>query len=512
MFKPRFSTAVTALALLAATLPSAVLANNDNAVLNARNSVYRLWIGLPIPHQLLAAQMDEDSLQTLAQQLNSDTIAVLDTAGENVLFVHNGQIYMKFGHGTAYLVSKQGHLLTNHHVVAPDFENADENSLVGALAAAGIEPKVFVVRTTGKRLTLQSANILAAEKNPDLALVQAQSLSGEPLVLADSQYSQPTLKVFSIGFPGASDDISELGGMAHPKEFTTAVISEGSLKRPFHRHGATLLEHHAPISGGNSGGPLVNVCGQVVGTNVAVHYTQQGTAVAIDSNESKALLEQHNIPFQSSQTACEDPALAKQKQNEAAQAAQNAEQKKHLERQNQEMEAQRRRLDEQNRLIAEQNSKMINWLYGGAAAVSAVLLLIGLYLWHLRRRLTAGSAAVSQQITPVSAPPTMMNPTPTAAPAYVLTPLNAGLPETVLYENRSYALGRAPANDIILHNMQVSGQHCRLSVRADGVWVEDCQSTNGTFIDGQRISSSRLQPQQVLCLGTQEVCFTVSRL
>ena len=507
MFTPRFSATVTALALLTATAPSVALANNDNAVLNARNSVYRLWIGLPIPPALLEAQMDEDSLQTLAQQLNSEKIAVLDSKGDNVLFLHDDKIYMKLGHGTGYLVSKQGHMLTNHHVVAPDFEDADEDSLIRVLIRAGMKPQVFVVRTTGKRLSLQSANILAAEAKPDLSLIQAQGLSGTPLVLADSQHSQPTLKVFSIGFPGASDDISDLGGMAHPKEFTTAVVSEGSLKRSFHREGAALLEHHAPISGGNSGGPLVNLCGQVVGTNVAVHYTQQGTAIAIDNSESKALLEQHNIPFQSSDAACEDPALAKQKQKEAAQ---NAKQQKHLEQQKKEMEAQHRRLDEQNRLIAEQNSKMMNWLYGGAAAAAAVLLFIGLYLWRLRRRLANGTAAVQQPATPISAPPTMMNPTPTAAPVYVLKPLSAGLPETVLYEGRSYTLGRSPANDIILSPMQVSGQHCRLSVSAGEVWVEDCQSTNGTFIDDQRISHSLLQPQQVLCLGTKEVCFTIS--
>lgn len=504
MFKPRLSAVVLAFGLLAAP----ALADNDNAVLTARSSVYRLWMGLPIPPALLAAQMDEDSLQQLVQQLNSDKIAVFGPHAEGVFFLHDDQIYMKLGHGTGYLVSKQGHLLTNRHVSVPSID-ADENSLAGALVAAGLQPKVFVVRTTGKRLTLQPAKILAAEQNPDLSLIQAQGLNGEPLVLADSQYSQPTLKVFSIGFPGASDDISELGGMAHPKEFTTAVVSEGSLKRPFHRDGAALLEHHAPISGGNSGGPLVNLCGQVVGTNVAVHYTQQGTAIAIDSSESKALLEQHGIPFQTSEAACEDPAVAKQKQNEAAQAAQNAEQQKHLARHNQEMEAQRRRLDEQNRLIAEQNSKMMQWLYGGAAAVGVVLLLIGLYLWRLRRRLAGGTAAVQAAAPVVSAPPTMMNPTPAAAPAYVLKPLGAGLPETVLYEGASYSFGRAAGNDIVLAHMQVSGQHCRLSVRAGEVWVEDCQSTNGTFIDGQRIGNSRLQPQQVLCLATEEVRFVL---
>jgi pSer/pThr/pTyr-binding forkhead associated (FHA) protein len=50
-----------------------------------------------------------------------------------------------------------------------------------------------------------------------------------------------------------------------------------------------------------------------------------------------------------------------------------------------------------------------------------------------------------------------------------------------------------------------SSQHARIEPRQDGVWVEDLGSTNGTFLNGERITAERLQPGDVVRVGQTEL-------
>jgi pSer/pThr/pTyr-binding forkhead associated (FHA) protein len=68
----------------------------------------------------------------------------------------------------------------------------------------------------------------------------------------------------------------------------------------------------------------------------------------------------------------------------------------------------------------------------------------------------------------------------------------------------SIVLGRAPTNEIILEDSEVSRQHARLTMKAEGYELQDLGSTNGTFLDGRRISGVPvlLHSGQVIMLGT----------
>ena len=50
-----------------------------------------------------------------------------------------------------------------------------------------------------------------------------------------------------------------------------------------------------------------------------------------------------------------------------------------------------------------------------------------------------------------------------------------------------------------------SGQHARIDPRPDGVWVEDLGSTNGTFVNGERITAQRLEAGDVVRVGQTEL-------
>jgi hypothetical protein len=65
--------------------------------------------------------------------------------------------------------------------------------------------------------------------------------------------------------------------------------------------------------------------------------------------------------------------------------------------------------------------------------------------------------------------------------------------------------GRAPTNDFRIEHATVSAHHCEILIENDQLIVRDCESTNGTFIDGKKISESPLGTGQVLRLGDIEL-------
>jgi pSer/pThr/pTyr-binding forkhead associated (FHA) protein len=76
----------------------------------------------------------------------------------------------------------------------------------------------------------------------------------------------------------------------------------------------------------------------------------------------------------------------------------------------------------------------------------------------------------------------------------------------------SVTLGRDVTNDLVVNDAEVSRRHVQITAEAEGCRVEDLASTNGTFIDGRRITQpALLKPGQVLGVGetvTLELSFT----
>lgn len=92
-----------------------------------------------------------------------------------------------------------------------------------------------------------------------------------------------------------------------------------------------------------------------------------------------------------------------------------------------------------------------------------------------------------------------------------LVPLESAVPglETE-YEIDSAAvtIGRGPANDISLADDFASSFHARVEARADGVWIEDTGSTNGTQVNGARIdTATKLQPGDLIRIGGTDFRF-----
>ena len=169
--------------------------------------------------------------------------------------------------GSGFLISADGRILTNNHVISGS-------------------SKIEVRFSDGSRYT---AKVLVADRADDLALIQIDPKKKLPfLKLGDSDALQVGQKVLAIGNPfGFSGTL------------TTGIVS--SLGREIRNENSTLeglVQTDAAINEGNSGGPLLDSQGNVIGINTAILAPSGGNigiGFAMPINRAKAMLEDFRV-------------------------------------------------------------------------------------------------------------------------------------------------------------------------------------------------------------------------
>jgi hypothetical protein len=157
--------------------------------------------------------------------------------------------------GSGFAIKKDGYILTNFHVI--EFEPT---------------PKVILPDNT-----FQTAEILMADKNADLAILKIEK-DLPVLSWGDPKLLNPAEELLMIGFP--------LGGQLSGE----ASVSKGSLsgRRNSKDVGVEYIQTDITLNPGVSGGPMINVCGEVEGINTA-GLAGLGLAISSDSIKQKWL-------------------------------------------------------------------------------------------------------------------------------------------------------------------------------------------------------------------------------
>ena len=162
--------------------------------------------------------------------------------------------------GSGVIVTNEGHIITNNHVVA----QVDE---------------IEVQLSDGQ---IKKARLVGADEQVDLAVLKIDNPGVKPLKLADSDTVQPGDFVLAIGNPFGFEET-----------VTDGIISSKGRPNRTDFFG-DLLQTNAAINPGNSGGPLINLRGEVIGINTAIASTtggSQGIGFAIPSNTVRTALE-----------------------------------------------------------------------------------------------------------------------------------------------------------------------------------------------------------------------------
>ncbi|MFD9861523.1 S1C family serine protease [Streptomyces alboflavus] len=158
------------------------------------------------------------------------------------------------GTGTGFVYDKQGHILTNNHVVASAAEG-------GKLSATFSNGKKFDAEVVGRAQGYDVAVIKLKNKPSDLA----------PLPLADSDKVAVGDSTIAIGAPfGLSNTVTT--GIVSAKNRPVTSSDGGSSKSSY----MSALQTDASINPGNSGGPLLDARGAVIGINSAIKPADSG--------------------------------------------------------------------------------------------------------------------------------------------------------------------------------------------------------------------------------------------
>jgi S1-C subfamily serine protease len=193
-------------------------------------------------------------------------IKVVDTVGPAVVGISVGKQVSRqepdvVGAGSGVIIAPDGYILTNDHVVH------NTNQLAATLADG----------------TSLAATLVGTDPATDLAVIRANTSDLPYSSLGDSISLRVGQLVIAIGNPfGFQSTVS------------TGVVS--ALGRALRSREGRLIEniiqHTAPLNPGNSGGPLVDSRGRVVGINTAIIAMAQGIGFSIPSNTAKWVVSQ----------------------------------------------------------------------------------------------------------------------------------------------------------------------------------------------------------------------------
>jgi S1-C subfamily serine protease len=229
-------------------------------ILNPVSTAGPLWSGPSLTH---ATGLSSDEMNNIDIYKSSHlaTVNITSTVYRRTIFM---EIYPSKDQGSGFLISADGKILTNNHVVANERQ----------------------LEVTLSDQSRYKAQLLSRDEANDLALLQITPRGKLPtLHLGDSDALQVGQKVLAIGNPFGLEGT-----------LTTGIVSSlgRSIRGENERTLEGLIQTDAAINPGNSGGPLLDSAGNVVGINTAIlgpNGGNIGIGFAMPINRAKLMLD-----------------------------------------------------------------------------------------------------------------------------------------------------------------------------------------------------------------------------
>lgn len=255
-------------AILATSLVSAVLATAGTALVlgpgSPRNAATLPTAATPLPAGtpaglLISAGAESTAVERIAAQLKPSVVTI--TAEGTSRF---SPTTVPTGVGTGIVVTANGLILTNHHVIA------------GASA-------LTVALSDGREL---GARVVADDPSLDLAVLKVAAADLTPATLGGTSAVTVGQVAIAIGSPLGTFSETVTKGIVSATGRTITVAGDGG--RPVELR--NLIQTDAAINEGNSGGPLLDINGSVIGVNTAAATSAEGIGFAIPIDAARALI------------------------------------------------------------------------------------------------------------------------------------------------------------------------------------------------------------------------------
>ena len=417
------------------------------------------------------------------------------------------------GTGSGTVINANGEVLTNRHVT-----NGSR--------------RLFVISefSNGRR----AAQIVWESSDKDLAVIRVPGLELPPATLFSGQ-AEKGAPVFSVGYPGAAD----LGDLALDATVTSGVLGR-IFPGPRPEWNVRILQHDAEINSGNSGGPLFDNCGRVIGVNTAgPRETARGINWSSHIAESIRLLRAQGTDFSSDDSPClstagtpglgdsratqEATERANQAVQDAGEASRQAQEATQGAQQAQEQAGQAvQDAEEANRQAQEalERTGLSNMYIAGLAGIT--LLALVLALRKPRQEIIRLAGKIVEPLSRLSKPRrnrpeavrSQADPPQIALAGFDPQgrPVKIELRCTDLERRQGgFTVGRHPLLvDQVLNDERVSRRHARFSGVNGAVCVEDLNSSNGTTLNGTPCAP--FEPTTIQAGDTVSVGNTVLRV
>ena len=404
------------------------------------------------------------------------------------------------GMGTGFLISDQGHMATNFHVVATGPTGTPLNKQT---------PCKNLVVMFHPGLVKYRATIAAYTPEFDLAILKLDKSPGRPALGLSPHGQIKGQTAFTLGFPGDADTLLDLkktrfrdcircvidnkrpNCQALCERFLDPTMSKGIIRQEPHTKVPGARTPHVAqigvkISGGNSGGPLFDMCGRVVGiTTLHLVMNFQGVSIdkgryyAIDSRDLLSSVKEHKLSHRVLQGPC-PPMKCK---------------------------------------TGKRSKKRLILIIGLVLLTAAVV--GGVVLWRLVKK--------SKEQTGTGAPGgpgdagenngggggNGLEPDQPTAGGHLEGLKGQYRGETLPLCSKPLVLGRDPEVCDLVFDPDTAGiskKHAEVKFEDGGVQVRDSYSKLGTFLDGKRLSPGQwtaAEPGQQLRLGDGDISFKI---
>lgn len=383
----------------------------------------------------------------------------------------------EYGSGSCFFIGKNGtdptYLITNYHVI--DFYKEYGSGNLINVGSKQVRAKLWVYFDSD---TYEEAYPVAFDKDKDVAILKLADPTDQriPITLRSPASDMVGKTVYALGYPGISENIHADSTTARGLEDQS--VTSGTLSRIVRTQGTgrVSLQIDCEIYPGNSGGPLVNEAGEVLGINTwgVTDRNDDELKYAVSIDEVIPLLNNNNIPYEySNGTPVNTDSTGATDSAEASNSKAPQEQ-----------------------TVIEQG---FNWTQiGMIGAIAAAIVIIAFVFLHKKKE---GKQEKSDKDG------TIQRPTRTA---YVrsLAPQHGGM--RVALQEKPILIGRSQDCTISFAEGTpgVSGTHCSVCWNGSAFVLTDMQSSYGTFLqNGQKIApgaSCTIQPGTTFWLGDEK--------
>ena len=211
---------------------------------------------------------------------------------------------VSFGWGTGFFVGEDGqdpmYLITNHHVIEPFLESG-EGELVQAETTEGVLTGRSKIRVFYDSDDFEEAYPVAYDEIKDLAVLKLGAATSKrtPLPLCSPTDNMVGSIIYAVGYPGLAENVfADATTTWGPSDVS---VTSGSISRLLTTSGTgqMRLQIDCVIRHGNSGGPLVNENGQVLGIAVSSVSDEEDSSMyyGVNIDEVIPYLKQYDVPY-----------------------------------------------------------------------------------------------------------------------------------------------------------------------------------------------------------------------